>query len=183
MSIITVTGLCGSGKSSIAKAIAKTLNYDFFSAGALVRNTAENLNMSIEAFSKQCSATIDQLIDQAGIRFAASHKHGVMDARIAHFFLEHDFIALFIDCSVETRAKRRAAELQRSYATVKKHIELRDSNDRLRLKNLYGKDFGDTGLCDAVFSNEGLRGDAEKMVLEYLTRRRIVPRQIVQHVS
>ncbi len=47
---ITLSGLAGSGKSTVGKQLAKALKLDFHSIGEISRNKAKEKNMSISEF-------------------------------------------------------------------------------------------------------------------------------------
>ena len=45
--IITISGIAGSGKSTVAKLLAKKLNYNHYSIGEFMRDIAKEKNTSL----------------------------------------------------------------------------------------------------------------------------------------
>ena len=70
--IITVSGPHGSGKTTIAKALAQALGLRYISAGELFRKLAKERNMNIVEFTKYAANNpeIDYLIDNSIIEEA-----------------------------------------------------------------------------------------------------------------
>ena len=60
---ITLCGRIGSGKSVIAKALAKDLNLKHYSTGDLMREIAKEKGYTIEDFMKIRSDDIDHQVD------------------------------------------------------------------------------------------------------------------------
>jgi len=53
--IITISGLPGSGKTTVAKKLSKKLNYEFISVGDLKGQFAKEKGMTIDEFMRKCS--------------------------------------------------------------------------------------------------------------------------------
>ena len=69
--VITIDGPAASGKSTVAKLLAKRLGYDHYSSGDFMRDMAEEMHIDFFELTKQAEtdASIDQEIDQRQIKF------------------------------------------------------------------------------------------------------------------
>ena len=64
--ILTISGLHGTGKSTIGKLIAEDLGIQYYSTGQAFRDLANEMNMSLKEFSKFVEKTpkIDKKLDE-----------------------------------------------------------------------------------------------------------------------
>jgi len=64
--IITISGKAGSGKSTVAKQLAKKLNLKHYSIGDIMRKLAKEKNISLNELSKlaEKDKTIDLTLDK-----------------------------------------------------------------------------------------------------------------------
>ena len=74
--IITVSGTPGSGKSTIAKALAKNFRLKYFSSGDLMRNLAEKKGISLAELNKLAEDNPSVVLDK-DIVYEGQIVHGV----------------------------------------------------------------------------------------------------------
>ena len=176
--IIAIDGTSGSGKSTIAKRLARTLNFGFFSAGALYRaltykaltlgispnkddqlklmiagtniiytfNGEKNemivdgIDVSEKLHEEEISANVAKYSCKPYIREfvrklqkdTKNHNENiVMEGRDigSVIFPDADF-KVYVDCKVETRAKRRFGDLEKTDKTVTYEQVLADLKER-----------------------------------------------------
>lgn len=179
--IIAIDGTSGSGKSTIAKFLAKKLNYGFFSAGELYRAiTVKTLNLHIKEdeddklqymidntnivytydgsknvmlvdgmnitdklhteevsnfVSKiSCKPFIREFVRKLQQETALHNENIVMEGRdIGSVIFPNADLKIFVDCKVETRAKRRLGDYEKlgDKSTLEKVIaDLKDRDYR-----------------------------------------------------
>lgn len=176
--IIAIDGTSGSGKSSLAKYLATTLGFGFFSAGMFYRaitNKALSLNISPEddeslktmiettkiiyTFNGSenimkvdgidvTSSLHNEIISENVAKYACkpyirefvrrlqqdlpSHNENiVMEGRdIGSVIFPNADFKLYVDCNVETRAKRRFLDLEKSDPSLTYEKVLEDLKDR-----------------------------------------------------
>ncbi len=147
--IITISGKPGSGKSTVAKLLAKKLGWKRFSAGDARGEAAQKLGITIDEFNtranKDCS--LHKFADEMTIRLS---KQGncVMDGWIAWFFLPKS-LKVFLNVSPIIAAKRIFQEQQiarrpdecvyKTVAEASRTLKKRMKISRSQFMSIYGK--------------------------------------------
>ncbi|MFX0023426.1 MAG: (d)CMP kinase [Candidatus Hermodarchaeota archaeon] len=160
--IITISGLHGTGKSTIAKLIAEKLKLRYYSTGQVFRDLALEMNMTLEEFTKHVedNPNIDKKLDNKIIEIAQKGNI-VIDSQLSGYILKTlaDFKILLI-CSLETRVKRMADRDNDSYEEKVKETLLREKSELERFKRLYAIDLDDqeelNQLYDLIIDTENL---------------------------
>ena len=183
--IIALDGTSGSGKSTIAKRLAKTLGFGFFSAGALYRaitykaltlsilpeedeklhlmingtniiytfNGEQNImivdgidvtdrlhdeNISEHVAKYACKPYIREFVRELQKDTKNHNENIVMEGRdIGSVIFPNADFKVYVDCNVETRAKRRFGDLAKkdkelTYEKVLEDLKERDFKDTTR---------------------------------------------------
>lgn len=132
--IITISGRHGAGKTSVAKKLAETLNYDFISVGNLQREIAVKKGMTImelmEIGKKDKSIHIE--MDRKTIEAGKTKKNLIMEGLIAFHFIPHSY-KIFLDVDEDVGVKRifesrrkeepKADTLEETKERLKKRLE------------------------------------------------------------
>ena len=145
---ISLSGLAGSGKSSVGKLLAKKLNYEFVSVGNYSRQLAvDKFGMSINQFQDYCknNPEMDKKIDQYFNYNCESKSNLIIDYRLAFHFLNdcfHVFLTVSDDIAIKriTQSNDRELELNGS-SDIHQQIKTRNENMRLRFEEIYNVDF------------------------------------------
>ena len=160
--ILTISGLHGTGKSTIGKLIAKALNIKYYSTGQAFRDLAKQMNMSLEEFTKfvEEHPEIDNKLDEKVIQVA---KEGniIVDSQLSGYLLKSIAdLKIHLMCPSETRVKRMALRDDISYEDSRKETILREKSELERFKHLYGIDLSDIKdikeIYDVILATEGL---------------------------
>ena len=153
--IITISGTAGSGKSSVAKALAKKLDYKHYSMGDFQREIAKAKGLSIVQLGEleKTDPSIDRMVDDKQIKLGKEQDNFVIDSRLSAHFIPNSF-KIFLDADLNVRAKRitkvREAE---SYVDVQKAIDAsvqREKTNQERFIEYYKFDFMDMNNYDLV---------------------------------
>jgi len=137
--IITISGLHGTGKSTVGKILSKELGLNYYSTGQAFRDLAQEKNMSLEQFTDYVEENpeIDMELDQKIIDIA---KQGdvVIDSRLSGYLLKElaDF-KILLTCPIETRIKRMADRDDSSFEEKLKETVIREKSELERFKRLY----------------------------------------------
>ena len=165
--IIAIAGPHGSGKSTVAKAIAKEFGFRYLSAGDIFRKLAKERGMSLEDFSYRLlnEPEVDKAIDQRTVE-EAKKGNVVIDAQLAGWMTRGiNHFSILITASFETRCRRIALRDGKSLEEAIRETKAREETEAKRFKELYGIDVGDLSIYDMVISTERLdANDTIKLV-------------------
>jgi len=86
--IITISGKAGSGKSTVAKELARKLNLKHYSIGDIMRQIAKERNISLNELSKlaEKDESIDLELDKKQIDLRDKNDF-IIDGRLTAYFL------------------------------------------------------------------------------------------------
>ena len=160
--IITISGKAGSGKSTVAKEVAKKLGLEHYSVGDLMRKLAKEKKMSLNDLSRlaEKDRSIDMELDKKTIELRAADNF-VIDGRLTAYFLPYADLKIFLDCEDKVRAERilkdnRDDEKSKSLKELIKKIRQREKSERKRYDNLYSIDSHDKKLYNLIIDTTKL---------------------------
>jgi cytidylate kinase len=153
---ITIGGMPGSGKSTVADFIAEKLNIKRYSGGDFMRELARKKGVSLLELSRQAedSFEVDEAIDKMYDRLREEDNF-IIDSRLGFYFLK-DSLKIFLKVTEEIAAKRifmqkRAIEQENlTLERTLQNIKRRQASERLRYKKYYGIDIDDMSNYDIV---------------------------------
>ena len=170
--IITISGKAGSGKSTVAKQLAKKLKLKHYSIGDLMRQLAKEKNMSLNELSKlaEKDKSIDMDLDKKNIELREEDNF-VIDGRLPAYFIPYANLKVFLDCGDKVRAERiqkdeRKDEKSKHIKELIKKIKQREQSERKRYKKLYNIDYYDKKLYDLMIdtSSLGIKEVVDKII-------------------
>jgi len=176
--IITLSGSPGSGKSSVAKVLAKKLGYRHLSAGGIQRLMGKERGMSIHQWDRyvELHPEIDNRIEQRLLAEAKKARNAVMDWRLGfHFLPKCPKIFLYVKPSIGARrifnAHRSSEAENATLQKTKANMLERHSKLVRRLKKVYGIDYSDQKNFDFVIDTSALTIDETvNTILKFLKR-------------
>ncbi len=141
--IITISGVPGSGKSTVAGIVSKKLGLKHVSIGDLMRELAARRGVTLLEISKlaEKDRSIDEELDNSQRKLAGNDKL-VVDSRLGFHFIPNSF-KVFLDVSPEEAGRRifsAARKLEKENTTLKdtiKNTKKRKESERLRYKKFY----------------------------------------------
>lgn len=149
--LITIAGLHGTGKTTIAQELARNLNIKHVSTGMVFRNMAKEHGMSLLDFSQYATnhPEIDQELDER-MRSIGLKNDVVLDGQLCWFFLDKEANwKIMFTCQQEIRVERirsRILEISGKKLEIeeirRKTLE-RERIERKRYKKIYGIDLDD----------------------------------------
>lgn len=164
--IITISGLPGSGKSSTGKLLASKLGYTHFSTGDMMRRLGQERGLDITTTNLQNEndRTLDDMVDGELKRLAVEGNNLVIDSRMAWHFIPNSFsVYLHLDRSVAADrvladkgdVSRQASEI----ISTDKHqymesLDTRLASEARRYMSLYGVNPYDESNYDLVIDTE-----------------------------
>lgn len=164
--IITISGLPGSGKSSTGKLLAKKLDYAHFSTGDMMRRlgSERGLDITTTNLQNENDRTLDDLVDNELKRLSQDGDKLVIDSRMAWHFIPKSFsIYLHLDRAIAAdRVLADKHDLTRQASEVISHnkqeyidnLEARLASEARRYLKLYGVNPYDEANYDLVIDTE-----------------------------
>ena len=171
--ILTISGLHGTGKSTIGKLIAENLEIQYYSTGQAFRDLAQDINMTLEEFTDyvEKNPEIDEKLDEKIIKIAQKGNI-IIDSQLSGYILKSiaDFKILLL-CPLEIRVKRMTERDNTPYEQKLKETKIREKSELERFKHLYSIDLSDQKeiqkIYDLIINTENLT--VEKIVEKILS--------------
>jgi len=161
---ITLSGLSGSGKTTIAEVLAKNLNLKLINSGDIYRSLAEESKVSLEEFSAKHNDEVDYEIDKRSLKFAKEGNVLIVGRLAGWVAGDNADLKIFVKCSLKERAKRVALREGKTFEEAKKDILARDKSDINRAKKLYGINLKDLSIYDLIINNDKLSFEEAKII-------------------
>jgi cytidylate kinase len=174
--LITISGVPGSGKTTVAKLLAQRLGLPHVYAGDLYRQEARRRGLTLEQFNLLCERdhSIDRQLD-AAMAERARQGSVVLEGRLAGYLAadnQLDALKVWLDASDEVRAQRVGQREGRDPRAVLEENRSRHGSDAKRYKTIYGYDLADTGVYDIVLVTDDRTPEALVDTLVALARTR-----------
>jgi cytidylate kinase len=149
--LLTISGLSGSGKTTVASGLSQRLSFLHISAGEVFRELARQRALSLEQLSKlaETDPEIDKMVDQRQAELAQSHENVVVDGRLSGWVLKGD-IAVWLKAPLEVRADRIAGREGKERAIALRETRTRDSSEAARYLAFYDIDAANLDVYDLI---------------------------------
>ncbi|MFH1064133.1 MAG: cytidylate kinase family protein [Candidatus Woesearchaeota archaeon] len=181
--IITVSGVAGSGKTTVCRILAERLGFEHHYMGGIRRQIAKERGMTIEEFNKlgETDPSTDKIVDDKLVEMGKTKDDFIAEGRTAPFFIPES-IKLFIDVDSMVGAERIYKDLvekgkiaernETAAASIEeqaKKIKERMDSDNMRYKKYYGIDIMDKSKYDLVIDTSHLTPEqVVEKVLEFI---------------
>lgn len=144
--ILTISGMPGSGKSTIAKILSEKLHLKHYSTGNFRREMAKRMNISINELNKlgETQDYTDKEADAWQENIGKTQNNFIIDGRLSFHFIPNS-IKIFLSVSPEIGAERirkdnRREEKSNDKKEAIKLWEERVNSDKLRYIKYYNID-------------------------------------------
>ncbi|MFO7968475.1 MAG: AAA family ATPase [Archaeoglobaceae archaeon] len=141
---ITISGLPGSGTSTVAKIIASKLDYPLISAGEIFRELARKRGYTLEQFGKiaEQDSEIDLYIDKLQKERAEKKENAVVEGRLSGWMVKEAF-KVFLFADRESRVSRIAKRENKEIYLAREETINREKDEERRYSKFYGIDVRD----------------------------------------
>ncbi len=161
--IISISGLPGSGKTTVGKILAKWLDYKFYSMGDIRGKMATERGMTIDELNQlgEKEEWTDTDVDQYQKELGEKENNFIVEGRLSFHFIPKS-VKIFFTVDSRTGAERifrdqRPDEEKRdSVEEVMDMLRERVESDRKRYKKYYGVDFTNTVHYDFVVDSTNI---------------------------
>lgn len=172
--IITISGLPGSGKTTIGKLLAESIGFKFYSIGDLRGKMAMERGLTIDQLNElgMREEWTDKEVDEYQKELGKKENNFVIESRLGFYFIPKS-LKIFLEVDLKTAAERifksqrpdeeRKETVEEILESMKKRIE----NDKMRYKKYYGiEDFMDKSHYDIVIdtTNLGIKQVVEEII-------------------
>ncbi len=178
--IITISGLPGSGKSTVAKIISERLGFKRYYMGEIRREAAKKRGMTIEEFNRlgEKDPSTDKLVDDLLVKIGKEEDNLVVEGRTAFHFIPNS-IKIFLDVDLKEGARRIFEEKKKSNQRNEKptnsveeelkNLKERMESDEKRYMKYYGFKTYDKKHYDLVIDTTKIKPEqAAEKILEFL---------------
>jgi cytidylate kinase len=172
--LVTISGLPGSGKTTVARLVARALGLEHVYAGNIFRRQAEANGLSLEEYLRRAEqdSSIDRELDRQ-MEARARRGDAVLEGRLAAFMADRAGTAalkVFLDATEGVRARRISDREGGAAAERLREIQAREASDHRRYLDLYGVDYHDLARYDLVMETD--RGTPEEIAQAIVKRAR-----------
>lgn len=176
---ITIGGMPGSGKSTVASLVAKKLNLKYYSMGNIMREIAAKKGMTISEYVSS-KEDIDSELDNYQKDLGVKENNFIIEGRLSFHFIPKS-IKIFFDIDLKIASERIFANQRAGseahyssasecYDALRKRIE----DDKKRYKKKYSIDAYDPKNFDYVIDTGSLDiGGAVEKVISIINRQKL----------
>jgi CMP/dCMP kinase len=171
--IICISGLVGSGKDSIADAVAERLKYH--RVRLTFKDAAQRMGVTLMEYHAyvEKDLTIDKEFDKMQLK-EARKADSVLSTWLSGWLVKDAALRVWLEASPKSRAERISKRDEMSKAKALKHVHDRDMHNRGRYMALYGIDVFDHSGFDLIINTEHYTIDqiADIVVAAYKSRKK-----------
>jgi predicted cytidylate kinase len=159
--IITISGLIGSGKTTVCRMLGEVLGYRTVISGHLFREMAKELELSLEEFSLRAEKDpkYDKLIDERMVGIARNEDDLILEGRLAGQMMRRNAVpafCIFLDAPLDVRTQRVSGREGVDLQEAMKEMSAREASEVLRYRKFYGIDVTDRSIYDMVIDTGAL---------------------------
>lgn len=174
--IISISGIPGAGKNTVAEKLAQKLNYTHYSMGDLIGKMAFEEGMTVNEMIGKPLNDIDSKVDNYQKKLAETENNFVIDGRISFYLIPYS-IKIYLDVELSEGARRvfnnqrkdeqRYKSLEETLDANKKRIE----NEKIRYKAYDDINCHDKANYDLVIDTTNITADkAVEKILDYVKK-------------
>ena len=152
---ITISGLSGSGTTTVAELLSKELELELISAGEMFRAIAKEKSLQLGEFNKlaENNEDFDRWIDEKQGEEAMKREKVIVEGRLSGFFVPHADLKIWLKAPIEVRARRVAGREGIAYEEALAAMKSREWSEHKRYEQYYGINLDDLSIYDLVIDS------------------------------
>jgi cytidylate kinase len=154
---ITVSGLPGSGTTSLSRYLAQRHNFTMISAGEVFRECAQKHNLELAEFGKlaEQDPTFDKMIDARQKEIAEEKDNIIVEGRLSGWMVEKADLKIWLFAPINCRIDRIVYRDQIADDETAKKITLeRERCEAGRYSAYYNIDINDLSIYHIILNSE-----------------------------
>ncbi|MCD6481198.1 MAG: AAA family ATPase [Thermoplasmata archaeon] len=170
--VITISGLPGSGTTTVAKLLAEKTGIKYLNVGMIFREMAEKYKMDLQSFERYCEEhpRIDRELDMEQEKIMRKGNvimEGRLSGWIAHL-KKIPSLKIWLDCDEDERMRRIVEREGGEEREKKRETKERIESEKRRYEKFYGIHLDDMSIYDMVIDTTNI--PPEKIVEMILER-------------
>ena len=152
--LLTISGLPGSGTTTVSQIISERHGLDIVSAGEVFRSLAKEYGLNLAEFGALAESddSIDLKIDERQKEIANTRDNIVLEGRLAGHMAEKG-LKIWIKAPVDERVRRIIARESGSFNDKLKETIVREASEATRYSSIYNIDISDLSAYDLVIDS------------------------------
>jgi cytidylate kinase len=152
---ITISGLPGSGTTTVAKLLSTELSMELISAGEMFRQIANEKELQLEQFNKlaENNDDFDRQIDEKQGEEAMKRGNVIVEGRLSGFFVPDADLKIWLQAPVEVRARRIAGRERIAYEEALSAMKNREQSENKRYEKYYGINLDELFIYDLIIDS------------------------------
>ena len=170
---VSISGPPGSGKTTVATLVSRSLRLDMILTGQVFREQARKAGMDVHSYNNlaENDKSIDEALDNEILRLAKESEKVLVEGRLAGHILHGNGVPafkVFVTASAQVRAKRIAKRESTKWEHEMEKLAKRELSEKKRYKVFYGIDVEDMSIYDLVIDSAEITAEeaAEIVVSE-----------------
>jgi cytidylate kinase len=152
---LTISGLPGSGTTTVAKLLSHEFELELISAGEMFRRIAKDKKLQLDQFSElaENNDEFDRQIDEMQSKEAMKRENVIIESRLSGFFVSKADLKIWLKAPSEIRASRIAGREGIAYEDALSTMKDRERSEHKRYEQYYGINLDDFSIYDLVIDS------------------------------
>ncbi|WMW25796.1 AAA family ATPase [Methanolobus sediminis] len=153
--LLTISGLPGSGTTTVSRLLSEKYNLQMISAGEVFRSLAKEYGMTLAEFGALAESddSIDLKIDERQKEIANTHDNIILEGRLAGH-MAAKALKVWVKAPVNVRVERIVGREGSSFDDKLAETIEREASEAIRYKTIYNIDINDLSVYDLVIDSQ-----------------------------
>lgn len=157
---VTVSGLPGSGTSTLCRGLTQETGWRYINAGQVFRQLAEESGLSLAEYGRRAEedGAIDRQLDARMVEMGEAADEGcLLEGRLTGWMMHRrglKALKVWVHADIKTRARRVAERESQPLPEAMTGILEREESERLRYARHHRIDLADTSIYDLVLDSD-----------------------------